>query len=409
MRDRLTLAAVAAALFAATIPAVHSAFTAKAAPGRSTFAAAAVFAPRALTAPAVSGDPTVGGTLTTTDGTWARTPTSFTYRWLRCAPTCAAIPNEDQAKYVVTGDDAGATLVSEVKAINAGGATTATSPPTTAVARSTYTHILCADPLTGVPAGSGGVLPDGLTYGATSTLIPDPSASTRCDTRAPLIPFAAATTGAPKTGDAGWLDYTAPAGVDVVSGELYRQGSVGTGWGWTISGTESCSLPCAQRGDATDRFTPANRVTTTGAWRVMLSCQMGPCDPNADHIVRLFGGRMTLRDTATPHLTTAATGSLVTDAALSGAESVTFSATDTGAGLYRLRAGVDNTPVATATLTGCTEESAYVFTTRRACPLSVAARTVTFDTTSWPKTGRLRIPLEDAGRNTTTIVTRMLG
>jgi hypothetical protein len=395
---------------AAATPAVHSAFTAKATPGRSTFAAAPAFAPRALTPPAISGATTVGATLTTTTGSWARTPATFTYRWLRCQPTCTAIPNEDQAKYTVTGDDAGATLVAEVKAINSGGATTATSPPTTTITRGTYIHILCADPATGAPVGSGGVLPDGLTYGANSTAVPDPSPSVRCDTRAPLIPLTAASTGFPKAGDAGWLDYGAPAGIDVLGGELYRQGSVGGGWAWSISGTESCGGVCTQRGEPTDRFTATNRVTTAGAWRVTLACEPASCDPNADHVVRLFGARITLRDPATPRLTTPATGSLVTDATLSGTESITFSATDTGAGLYKLRASIDNTPVATATLGGCTEEeSAYTFGLRRPCAPSVTARTVTFDTAAWPKVGRLRIHLEDAGHNTTTILNRLLG
>src|SRR5262245_39835080 len=36
--------------------------------------------------PAITGAPAVGQTLTTSDGTWNGSPTSFTYQWFRCPP-----------------------------------------------------------------------------------------------------------------------------------------------------------------------------------------------------------------------------------------------------------------------------------------------------------------------------------
>ncbi|HEX2084929.1 MAG TPA: hypothetical protein VHF89_04550 [Solirubrobacteraceae bacterium] len=411
-RPRGAAAAMAVlAASAASVGAVESAFTARAG-AMSEFAAAAVFQPRSLTPPAVSGDAAVGATLTASTGTWARAPQRFAYRWVRCAPACAPIPNEDQQRYLVTGDDAGATLKVEVTATNDGGSAAATSAPTAAIVRATYTHVLCADPAVGSGVGEGGVLPEGLTFGAIGTGVADPTPSARCDTGAPVIALSgAATQTVPSLGDAGWLQYKPPADVAALSGELYRHGAVLGGWGWWIEGSSDlcrAANGCSQRGDQNDRFAPENRVATTGAFRAVLACDRTTCDPNAEHVLRLFGGRVTLRDTATPRVTTPPTGSLVADATLGGTESMTFSATDAGAGLYRVRATVDGTTIATRTLDGCVELTAYVFAEQRPCASTHANRTVSFDTTTWPRPGRLRVYLEDAGRNTTTLLNRAL-
>ncbi len=410
MRDRLILTLALAALATAGVGTVLSAFTAKSSPGRSTFAAAAAFAPRPLTKPVVTGDAVVGARLTATTGTWARAPQAFAFRWLRCDPACAPVADEDQASYLVTGDDVGATLVAHVTASNAGGSATATSAPTAAVARLTYTHVLCADPLTGRDADEGGVLPDGLTFSATNGSVGNPAPATRCDTMAPVVPLGGTGTGFAARGDAGRLDYTAPSAVTILAGDLYRQGRVTDGWAWSIPGVEECGPAngCVSRGEANDRFVAANRVATLGPFRVELRCDQATCRQDLEHVVRLFGARITLRDDATPRLTAPPTGSLVTDAALSGTESLTVNAADEGAGLLRLRATVDHQPVATRALDGCVAEiAARTYNRRRPCALTTA-KTVAFDTTAWPRTGRLRVHLEDAGGNTTPVFTRRL-
>ena len=281
--------------------------------------------------------------------------------------------------------------------------------PTAPVARASYTHLLCADPDTGVPVGVGGMLPDGLTFGAANGVLPDPAPSARCDTRAPVIALAGPSPVTPRRGDAAWLDYAAPADVTVLGGALYRQGSVGGGWAWSIGDAERCSPAegCTQRGLADRRFAAVNRVATSGPFRIALVCEEATCQPEAGQVVRLFGARITLRDDATPRLTAPASGSLVTDPALTGSETITLSAADAGAGLYRVRASVDGTPLATRTL--CADDGPHTFTTRRPCPTALGAHTLAFDTTAWPKAGRLRIHLEDAGRNTTTVLNRRLG
>ena len=68
--------------------------------------------------PVVTGDTGEGDTLTTTNGTWTNSPTSYTYRWLR---DDIAIPSATSSTYVLTASDLGTTIKSEVTAINAGG------------------------------------------------------------------------------------------------------------------------------------------------------------------------------------------------------------------------------------------------------------------------------------------------
>jgi hypothetical protein len=84
----------------------------------------------ALTAksqPTLAGSATVGQVLTVTPGTWAGTPATFTYAWLRCNANgrlCVAIAGATAATYTLVADDAGHTVVANVNA-TAGTATQA--------------------------------------------------------------------------------------------------------------------------------------------------------------------------------------------------------------------------------------------------------------------------------------------
>ncbi len=85
--------------------------------------------------PAISGTPQQGQTLSASTGTWTNSPTSFTYTWSRCKPTCAAVAGT--ATYVLTATDVGATMTVTVTAANAGGSGAAvTSVPTAVVSAS---------------------------------------------------------------------------------------------------------------------------------------------------------------------------------------------------------------------------------------------------------------------------------
>jgi len=90
--------------------------------------------------PAITGTAAVGQTLTTSDGTWTGSPTSFTYEWLRCPPAGGAADGSDCApigvttnSYVVASGDLGFTLRSRVTAVNSDGQAKAVSNATAAV------------------------------------------------------------------------------------------------------------------------------------------------------------------------------------------------------------------------------------------------------------------------------------
>ncbi len=87
--------------------------------------------PAISVAPTVSGTAAVGQQLSTTNGTWTNTPTSYAYRWQRCdsaGSNCSTIPNAIGSKYKLTTADAGHEVRSEVLASNTSGPALAYSP-----------------------------------------------------------------------------------------------------------------------------------------------------------------------------------------------------------------------------------------------------------------------------------------
>lgn len=86
--------------------------------------------PQNTTAPVVSGTPTSGQTLTTTNGTWSNTPTGYTYQWRRGGVN---ISGATASSYTLVLADVGATISVAVTATNANGSTTATSAESAAV------------------------------------------------------------------------------------------------------------------------------------------------------------------------------------------------------------------------------------------------------------------------------------
>jgi hypothetical protein len=75
--------------------------------------------------------------VTTTPGTWAYAPTSFSYQWRRCSSagtSCVAIAGATRSSYTPGNADIGHTLQCAVTARNSAGSTTAAAPPSFVVA-----------------------------------------------------------------------------------------------------------------------------------------------------------------------------------------------------------------------------------------------------------------------------------
>lgn len=92
-------------------------------------------APSSTTVPVVSGTDAVGQQISTTNGTWTNSPTSYAYKWQRCTSgglSCVDIANATSAQYTLVTADAGHMIRSEVLATNTNGpaSTYAASAPT---------------------------------------------------------------------------------------------------------------------------------------------------------------------------------------------------------------------------------------------------------------------------------------
>ena len=90
--------------------------------------------PSNTVAPTISGTPRQGQTLTSSTGSWSGSPSSYTYDWLRCRPSCASVQDGAASTYSLTGADAGAMIEVVVSATNDDDETgTATAGPTATV------------------------------------------------------------------------------------------------------------------------------------------------------------------------------------------------------------------------------------------------------------------------------------
>src|SRR5262245_19229177 len=103
--------------------------------GTVAFARSAA-APENNAVPQISGSAKEDATLTASNGTWANTPSSFTYQWRRCASdgsACGDITSATKQTYSPASADVGKTLRVAVTAANADGKATATSDATDVV------------------------------------------------------------------------------------------------------------------------------------------------------------------------------------------------------------------------------------------------------------------------------------
>ena len=99
--------------------------------------------PEATAEPRISGSPTVGSTLTVSQGSWTGNPTSFAYQWVRCprdggnpaGSNCAVIGGASTSSYIVAEADVDRRLRVRVTAANADGQRTVASNATGVVRR----------------------------------------------------------------------------------------------------------------------------------------------------------------------------------------------------------------------------------------------------------------------------------
>jgi len=122
--------------------------------GRTDIIGASATAPVNTVLPNVTGGLYVGDLLTTTDGTWTGSPTSYSYQWKRGATNIGTNANT----YTLVSADANTAITCVVTATNATGSTNATSNVNVPLALAVPTNI-------DLP-----VIDDGTTYYEGSTL-----------------------------------------------------------------------------------------------------------------------------------------------------------------------------------------------------------------------------------------------
>ncbi len=103
-----------------------------------TVAAKPPSAPTNSALPIVSGSAVEGQTLSTTNGTWTGSPTSYAYQWQDCnalGESCLNVSGATASSYALVAGDVGHTMRAVVTASNAGGVGWATSMATAVVVR----------------------------------------------------------------------------------------------------------------------------------------------------------------------------------------------------------------------------------------------------------------------------------
>ena len=96
-----------------------------------------VSAPSNTALPQITGTTTAGQQLTTSNGSWSGSPTSYTYQWQDCdtaGANCGPIGGATSSGYKLTPSDVGHTVRAVITATNSGGSGQASSDPSAVIA-----------------------------------------------------------------------------------------------------------------------------------------------------------------------------------------------------------------------------------------------------------------------------------
>jgi hypothetical protein len=246
--------------------------------------------------------------------------------------------------------------------------------------------------------------------------------------------------------DAAWT-FSAPAGTSIAAARLWRAGEArtsrpyGTTVFWLAAPEDSYSSAdifdkcenaeegCTAKGNAQSPMAKENLVEVpsgnlSGATHIYMNAACGggtgtncPAAGGGDSVwVSLYAADITLADD-TPPTASNVGGSLAASGTLSGVQDISFSATDTGGGLYEAVFLVDGKAVSTQLLdpadgacrsVGGTSDGSNAFLEVEPCPLTLSDD-LSFDTSLASEGSHLlTVQLLDAAGNATTILNRQV-
>lgn len=310
------------------------------------------------------------------------------------------------------------------------------APTTGTAADGNYTQILCFNPDTGQGVGTPGEV---TRLGGP----PFPDYYAHCAGTVAANSGMTLSSGEPAATSfrmSGEIEYRTPSSVSLLSGTIFRIfRASGSGHTVTMAQHAGASLDffatprselfqwwpsgLSNVGTALDPWSQANRVqlaiSAGGIWRYTGGCDVPEgCNTTPGSVfVRIFGGKLQMRDSSNPVLTGSPAGSLVDQATLSGTTDVSLGAADTGAGVYRMRILVDDVVRSDSNFdtnggkcvdVNPSNSDPHEFSAAIPCK-AIASADATLDTRTLPDGDhRLKVQIEDAGGNSTTVVNRSI-
>jgi hypothetical protein len=151
-------------------------------------------APTGMTIPTISGTPTQGQVLSSTNGTWTGSPSSYAHQWQDCdkaGANCSSVTGATGTSYALASSDTGHMMRVVVTASNEGGSSSATSAATKPVASAPLPPPSPTPPSAGFTfAPSSPVIGEAVTFdGSSSTCSNGPCTYAWSDDGSPTQPI----------------------------------------------------------------------------------------------------------------------------------------------------------------------------------------------------------------------------